>query len=93
METLTYTSAAGVVTRVLTNTYNGNGQLYSVHDSATGKTLYAVYDSLGRLVSADNGDVRVVYTYNAYNQLTPSGNPEGVFCKSIIFLRKIVVLF
>ena len=38
--------------RTLTYTYTGEGQLYSIADSATGKTHYYTYDTLDRLINA-----------------------------------------
>ena len=70
MKTATYTGG-----RVLTYTYTGDGQLYSVKDSKTGLTYQYSYDSQGRLMSSSvkNSSGNVVttrQTYDANNQPT-----------------------
>lgn len=67
---VTYKTASGDISRVLSYTYTGDGQLYSIHDSATGKTTVYTYDTLGRPIFSQSGDVRAKSTYNRYNQLT-----------------------
>ena len=65
--------------RVLHYAYTGDGQLYSISDSATGKTQYYHYDGLGRLVNSyqvstayaeGEKPIRSDYTYNAEGRLT-----------------------
>ena len=64
------------IVRVLSYIYTGDGQLYSVHDSATGYTYIYTYDSLGRLIASRVEDsssqvlMRTKLWYNASNQIT-----------------------
>ena len=67
-----YTSAAGTVTRTLTYTYTGDGQLYSIHDSQTGDTARYTYDTLGRLIASEQGGMQTEYTYDQFNRQTKS---------------------
>ncbi len=60
---------------MLTYTYTGDGQLYSIRDSKTGYTYQYTYDTLGRLISSSvkdsGGDILTTQqTYDANNQLT-----------------------
>ena len=70
-KTTTYSSG-----RVLSYIYTGDGQLYSVHDSATGYTYIYTYDPLGRLTASRVEDsssqvlIRTKLWYNASNQIT-----------------------
>jgi len=49
-----------------TFTYTGEGRVHSIHDSATGRTRYFTYDSLGRLIHYTERDARgIVQTSHA----------------------------
>lgn len=69
IKTEVHTDPDETVTRTLTYTYTGDGQLYSIHDSKTGKTTRYTYDTLGRLIRSQDEDVRTSATYNSFNQL------------------------
>ena len=69
VKTQTNTAADGTVQRVLTYTYTGDGQLYSVHDSKTETTQYCTYDALGRVVASQHGSMTTSYEYDEYARL------------------------
>ncbi len=75
-KTTTYMDEDENIVRVLSYIYTGDGQLYSVHDSATGYTYIYTYDSLGRLIASRVEDssgetlMRTQLGYNASNQIT-----------------------
>ena len=75
-KTTTYMDDDENIVRVLSYIYTGDGQLYSVHDSATGYTYIYTYDSLGRLIASRVEDsssqalMRTKLWYNASNQIT-----------------------
>ena len=75
-KTTTYKDENGNAERVLSYIYTGDGQLYSVHDSATGYTYIYTYDPLGRLTASRVEDssgetlMRTQLGYNASNQIT-----------------------